>query len=616
MYRRVYDRLKFIFEELSKITDENAMREHRVLFIYGDTIATFVKVLQQQTKKPVLERLAISREDVQAVHTFHEKIDDLDTLLKIVHEDEMVKREEDDRRKKDETKRRELASKSSSQPAIDSEPHGLVARFWMPGVGGLIVDALKKVYEICQEMKENEEMCCAVYKRLQFVLSELSKISDEQTMRQNRVLLMYGNTIANFVTFLEKQAKKSLFKRLASNRKVVAAIQEFNEDIDELYKLLNVAFIQEMAKWRRQWDEERKHQEQMLLVIVSNQQTIHAEIQNKDSDLVEGLAMLKFELDHKAQVNSPATLQAMKKTFNKVVSTSKAKVPAIPPWFISSDDVDFDAKNFFDCGSFGSVHRGTWGKGTKVVIKCLLMDDDQAKESFLRETEVWHRLNSPHVVEMYGACHVSTPAFFVCEDADHGNFVDYFEKDKSEIWRLFYEAALGLDYLHHEEVVHGDLKCNNILVGADRMAKICDFGFSDIRSYSVGLSAMTQTDSIRWKAPELLMRSGDNPRFLSDVFSFGMCIIEAFSGEPPYCLETDDDILEKVFEQEPYPRPDGLQDDEWKLVQKLTHPNWEERMTLSAAISELKHFAEREKEISNVNETDRIGEASACSRTG
>ncbi|RLN72128.1 hypothetical protein BBJ28_00022800 [Nothophytophthora sp. Chile5] len=302
----------------------------------------------------------------------------------------------------------------------------------------------------------------------------------------------------------------------------------------------------------------------------------------------------------------------MKKTFNKVVSTSKAKVPAIPPWFISSDDVDFDAKNFFDCGSYGSVHRGTWGKGTKVVIKCLLMDDEEAKESFLRETEVWHRLNSPHVVEMYGACHVSTPAFFVCEDAVHGNFVEYFEKDKSEIWRLFFEAALGLDYLHREKVVHGDLKCNNILVGSDDRAKICDFGFAYIRSQSVGLSEKAQTDTIRWKAPECLMPAGGptdsshNPRFASDVFSFGMCIIEAFSGEPPYGTDDDDVILEKVFEQEPYPRPDGLQDDEWELVQKLTHPNWEERMTLSTAITELGRFAEKEKERNNVDETDRV----------
>ncbi|RLN86961.1 hypothetical protein BBJ28_00004039 [Nothophytophthora sp. Chile5] len=477
----------------------------------------------------------------------------------------------------------------------------LVASFVVPGVGGLIVDVLKKVYEICQEMKENEEVCCAVYKRLQFVLSELSKISDEQTMRQNHLLFMYGTTIANFVTFLEKQAKKSLFKRLASNRKVVAAIQEFNKDIDELYKLLNIAFTQEMANWRKQWEKQCEHQEQMLLIIVSNQETIHAEIQNRDGDLVEELAMLKFELDHKAQDNSEAALKAIRKTFNKVVSTSNAKVPAIPPWFISSDDVDFDAKNFFDCGSYGSVHRGTWGKDVKVVVKCLLMDGGQAKESFLHETEIWHGLSNPHVVRLYGACHLSTPAFFVCEDAVHGNFADYFEKDKSEIWRLFYEAALGLDYLHHEEVVHGDLKCNNILVCSDAKAKICDFGFSDIRSYSVGLSAMTQTDSIRWKAPEGLTPWNGAPdtnlsvRFASDVFSFGMCIIEAFSGGKPYGTDDDEDIIfEKIHNKRPYPRPNGLKGDEWKLVQQLCLPNWEERMKISTAIDELKRFADRE----------------------
>ncbi|KAE9078319.1 hypothetical protein PF006_g27737 [Phytophthora fragariae] len=38
-----------------------------------------------------------------------------------------------------------------------------------------------------------------------------------------------------------------------------------------------------------------------------------------------------------------------------------------------------------------------------------------------------------HVVELFGASHVSTPAFFVCEDAIHGNFADHFKEGKSEI---------------------------------------------------------------------------------------------------------------------------------------------------------------------------------------
>ncbi|KAI9985284.1 hypothetical protein PInf_017852 [Phytophthora infestans] len=336
----------------------------------------------------------------------------------------------------------------------------LVATFVVPGVGGIIVNALGNIIELCQELEENEKMCTAVYKRLQFVSEELSKISDEEAMRQNR-----------------KQSKKSFIKRLASNRKVVAAIQDFNEDIDELYKLLNLVHMQEMAKWKREWDEE--------------------------NNLVESLAMLKYEMTHKKAQNSMATLAMMKRTFNKITRTSGAKVPAVPDWFISSDDVGFDANDQFDCGSYGSVTRGTWGKGAKVVIKSLLMDDEQAKESFFKEVQVWRNLNNPHVVELFGACHVSTPAFFVCEDAIHGNFADHFMQDKSTIWRLFHQAAVGLDYIHSQKVVHEDLKCNNILIGADDNAKICDFGFSYIRSQSVGLSKKAQTDTVRWKAPNV-----------------------------------------------------------------------------------------------------------------
>ncbi|KAF4046963.1 Protein tyrosine kinase [Phytophthora infestans] len=437
---------------------------------------------------------------------------------------------------------------------------------------------------VIQEMRENEEICRRVYERMKFVNEELYKITDETVLRQNRVLFMYGRTISDFLTFLKRQSQKSLIKRLASNRKVVDAIQDFHSDMDELFKLLNIVHMVEMAKWKQEWEEDRKRIHQQMADILANGQSIHAEIQSSGSTLKEGLAMIKYELEHKKEQNDPEQLKLMHKAFKTVVRTSKAKVPVVPEWFISSDDVEFDAKDQFDCGSYGSVHRGVWGKGAKVVIKCLLMDDDQAMKSFIKEVDVWNKLSNPHIVKLFGACHVSTPAFFVCEDAIHGNLADYLMEDKSE-------------------VVHGDLKCNNIVIGGDDKAKICDFGFSYIRSQSVGLSAKAQTDTVRWKAPECLMPMGEsdadaahNPRFASDVYSFGMCIVEAFSDEPPYALDDDDTILEKVFSGEEYHRPEGLKDDEWQLVQRLTEPDWDKRIGISAAIDELQRFAERQKD--------------------
>lgn len=282
-------------------------------------------------------------------------------------------------------------------------------------------------------MRENEEICRRVYERMKFVNEELYKITDETVLRQNRVLFMYGRTISDFLTFLKRQSQKSLIKRLASNRKVVDAIQDFHSDMDELFKLLNIVHMVEMAKWKQEWEEDRKRIHQQMADILANGQSIHAEIQSSGSTLKEGLAMIKYELEHKKEQNDPEQLKLMHKAFKTVVRTSKAKVPVVPEWFISSDDVEFDAKDQFDCGSYGSVHRGVWGKGAKVVIKCLLMDDDQAMKSFIKEVDVWNKLSNPHIVKLFGACHVSTPAFFVCEDAIHGNLADYLMEDKSEV---------------------------------------------------------------------------------------------------------------------------------------------------------------------------------------
>ncbi|KAE8885375.1 hypothetical protein PF003_g30585 [Phytophthora fragariae] len=79
-----------------------------------------------------------------------------------------------------------------------------------------------------------------------------------------------------------------------------------------------------------------------LATVKTNQQRLSADLQSKDSNLAESLAMLKFEMTHKKEQNS---LAMMKRTFNKVTRTSGAKVLPVPEWFISSDDVDFDTKD-------------------------------------------------------------------------------------------------------------------------------------------------------------------------------------------------------------------------------------------------------------------------------
>ncbi|KAF4318880.1 hypothetical protein BBO99_00006099 [Phytophthora kernoviae] len=96
---------------------------------------------------------------------------------------------------------------------------------------------------------------------------------------------------------------------------------------------------------------------------------------------------------------------------------------------------------------------------------------------FQHEMVLWFKLNHPHVVKLFGGCHVGTP-FFVCEEAKNGPLDKYLKQHPDKIWQKLYEAALGLEYLHARGIVHRDLKCDNILVGSDGNAKLADFGLS------------------------------------------------------------------------------------------------------------------------------------------
>ena len=205
---------------------------------------------------------------------------------------------------------------------------------------------------------------------------------------------------------------------------------------------------------------------------------------------------------------------------------------------------------------------------------------------------------SPHVVQLFGACHIERP-LFVCEYAAQGQLDVYLREHPTEVWQKLYEAALGLRYVHVKRVVHGDLKCNNILVGSDHCAKLTDFGLSSLEAHAStsgeepeaelasGEKAKPSVGAIRWKAPEVL--KGEKATFASDIYSFGMCIIEAASGEFPWGRRLDDSIVRyHVVKKRELPRrPKQLGDAAWSLVERMCRYEPSERLGIAAVIDEL-----------------------------
>lgn len=108
----------------------------------------------------------------------------------------------------------------------------------------------------------------------------------------------------------------------------------------------------------------------------------------------------------------------------------------------------------------------------------------------------------------------------------------------------------GLEHIHSNSIVHGDLKAANVLVGADKkLAKICDFGSSRIvcPCYT---GPDEQQGTMSWESPELWQKEEPGPRtFESDIWAFGCVALEVQMGMKPWDPRNEGDIRKSHIRQ-------------------------------------------------------------------
>ncbi|RLN02236.1 hypothetical protein BBJ28_00000224 [Nothophytophthora sp. Chile5] len=272
----------------------------------------------------------------------------------------------------------------------------------------------------------------------------------------------------------------------------------------------------------------------------------------------------------------------------------------------------------FHVGSFGKVYRGTW-LGSPVVVKCVDVQSNEARSAVLREAAIWKRLHDRHIVPFYGAClkpgeNSDDPSFLVCEEAANGSLRNFLFNEKqagrSPVWRTLRDAALGLHFLHQKGIVHGDLKGNQILVNEAGVAMLTDFGMSSIPARTVAPRHHEAVGAFQWKAPELLGPDGSAPTIESDVYAFGMCVVEALCGGPPWGDFPDVAIkfsllkikesaarsgLQRTISTRIMPRPVQITNEKhWAFVRQLCAFEPSKRLKLPEAIEILEQFAQEE----------------------
>ncbi|KAI8553901.1 hypothetical protein RHMOL_Rhmol05G0052400 [Rhododendron molle] len=217
---------------------------------------------------------------------------------------------------------------------------------------------------------------------------------------------------------------------------------------------------------------------------------------------------------------------------------------------------NFDDGLVIGSGGFGKVYKALIDDGATIVaLKRCKLKSQGAKE-FWTEIEMLSKLRHTHLVSLLGYCDESNEMILVYEFMEHGTLADHLYKTKTSgdgiFGHLSWEqrlnicigAARGLDYLHtgtRYGIIHRDVKSTNILLDKDWIAKISDFGLCKLGSTSHSHTHVS-TDvkgSFGYFDPEYFLTRRLTKK--SDVYAFGVVMLEMLCGRPAVDMRVDED---------------------------------------------------------------------------
>lgn len=166
------------------------------------------------------------------------------------------------------------------------------------------------------------------------------------------------------------------------------------------------------------------------------------------------------------------------------------------------------------------------------------------RKTSLREVKILKMINHPNIVKLKEAFRRKDKLHMVFEFVDF-SLLELIEKNpsglpKESVRNYIYQLLKALNYLHNMEVVHRDVKPENLLVTKDGMIKLCDFGFA--RFMANEGAPLSNYVATRWyRSPELLVAPNYGKKV--DVWAVGCIMAELTDGEP---LFPGDNLIEQI----------------------------------------------------------------------
>ncbi|XP_043910862.1 testis-specific serine/threonine-protein kinase 2-like [Protopterus annectens] len=243
-------------------------------------------------------------------------------------------------------------------------------------------------------------------------------------------------------------------------------------------------------------------------------------------------------------------------------------------------------------GTYAKV-KSAYSKRLKEDVAVKIIDKKKAPADFLekflpREMEILKIVNHEYIVKTYEVFeNPNGKIYVIMELAVHGNLLEYIQSRESlpeDVARkMFHQLTTAIKYCHDINIVHRDLKCENLLLDINYNIKVSDFGFSKQCAFDEeGQIVLCKTfcGSIAYAAPEVLQGIPYQPK-LCDIWSMGIVLFIMVCGSMPY---DDSNIKRMVRAQKAqrldFPRSKCVTSVCKDLIFGILHPDMLTRLTL------------------------------------